>query len=333
MKIVIADTPETQVQNHDQEIDILKEGLGDVKIVVHDYDEERREDFLKEIEDTDAILTAYIEIDEEAIDRAKNLKIISVSATGYNNVDLEAANARGIGVSPIGEYCTKDVAEFTICTLFTLVKNLKKHIYNVEKEGKWEYDVAPPNQRIEDMTLGIVGLGKIGRNVAKKAIALGMRVLAVEIAVNEEAIKDLDVELTDIDTLLNESDIIANHMNLNETNYDYFNYELFKKGSKKPYFINMGRAASVVETDLIRALDEGLVRGAALDVIDNETEELDLTNHPLTNRDNVIVTPHVAFYTTTSINAIIRYSCKNIIHFLKGERDKVFKLVNLEEIK
>ncbi|MGX6980242.1 NAD(P)-dependent oxidoreductase [Vagococcus elongatus] len=333
MKIVIADTPETQVQDHRQEIDILKKGLKDCEIIIHDYDEKRREDFLKEIEDADALLTAYIEIDKEAIERAKKLKIISISATGYNNVDLAAASSKGIGVSPIGEYCTEDVAEFTICVLYALTKNLKKHIHNIERDGKWEYDCAVPNERVENMTLGIVGLGRIGRNVAKKASALGMEVLATEIAINEEAIKGLDVELCSLEKLLQECDIIANLANLNETNYNYFNYDLFANAKKRPYFINMGRASSVVESDLIRALDEGLIKGAALDVIANETEYLDLINHPLTNRENVIITPHVAFYTTTAINAIIRFSCENIIHFLNHEWDKVFRLVNLDEMK
>ena len=332
MKIVLADTPDTQVPDHTREKEILTKGVKDSYVVVHDYDPENREAFFKEIEDADAILTAYIEMDKEAIERAKKLKIISVSATGFNNIDLDAASARGIGVSPIGEYCSKDVAEFTIGVIFALAKNLKQHFYNIEKEAKWEYDHAIPNQRVEKMTLGIVGFGKIGKVVAQKAAALGMNVLAVDKVVDQETDFGPNIQMTDLATLLQESDVISNHMNLNETNHDYFDYETFSKCENSPFFINTGRAACVVETDLIKALDEGIIKGAALDVLDHETEDLDLKHHPLVHRDNVIVTPHMAFYTTDAMSELIRISCENIVHFLNGEPEKVFKLVNGDRI-
>lgn len=332
MKILIADTPDTQAPFHDKEEEILKSGLGDCEVVVHDYNSENREAFLKELEDADALLTAYVMIDEEAMNRAKKLKIISVSSTGYDNIDLEAANKRNIGVSPIKEYCTEDVAEYTITVMLSLVKNLKQHVINVERNGKWEYDYVTPNSRLQDMTLGILGLGKIGKSTAKKALSLGMQVVAVDNKVKQEDIPNLDVKMVNKEILLEVSDIISNHMDLNETNHYYFDYDFFKNAEKNPYFINTCRGRHVVEEELVKALDEGLIKGAALDVVANETKDLDLINHPLTNRENVLVTAHMAFYTTTSIMDIIRYSSNNIVNFLNGDWDKMYELINEDSL-
>ncbi|WP_342664127.1 NAD(P)-dependent oxidoreductase [Atopobacter phocae] len=259
------------------------------------------------------------------MDYAKKLKVISINATGYDNVDLEEANKRSIGVCPVGEYATKDVAEFTISMMLTLIKNMKEYTYDVEKNYKWRYDFPKSNKRVEEMTLGIFGLGKIGKEVAKKAINLGMKVIAYDPYVNSLEEK-LDVRMVDLHELLAEADVISNHMNLNETNYEIFNYKMFKKMKKKPYFINMGRGASIVENDLVRALDEELLRGAGLDLLADETPNLKI--HPLVGKENVIITPHAAFYTSTSIKELQRISTENIVNYLNDEKQKVFKLVS-----
>ncbi|SEP83550.1 D-3-phosphoglycerate dehydrogenase [Ignavigranum ruoffiae] len=327
MKILISDYPDSMMPTHDYEMEILKNGFPDCEIVIYEYHDEKREEFLEIIEDVDAILTGFIKIDEEAMDKAKKLKIISMNATGYDNIDLKAANKRGIGVCPVGEYCTIDVAEFTIGMIFSLVKQVKILTKDVEQNFKWRYDVAGANPRIENLTLGIFGLGKIGRTVAKKASLLGMKVLAYDPYVNKDLVNNNEVELVeDMNYLLSHSDVISNHMNYNKTNDKFFNLNIFKQMSKIPFFINMGRGNSVEEDDLVRALDVGYLKGAALDVLKDETPHLE--NHPLIGRDNVIVTPHAAFYTINSIKDLQKISTENIVFYLKGDKDKVFKLVS-----
>lgn len=121
------------------------------------------------------------------------------------------------------------------------------------------------------------------------------------------------------------ADIITNHMNLNATNIAFFAKKHFQKMQQTPYFLNMGRGACVVEEDLVEALDSGSLKGAALDVLADETP--DLVNHPLVGRTNVLVTPHAAFYTTNSIRELQRISAENIVYYLRGEKEKVFRLV------
>lgn len=325
MKIVISDYPDSMMPTHELECAILKKGLGDdTEIVIHPYQDNEREAFYEVIHDADAILTAFTRIDAEAMDHAPKLKVISMNATGYDNVDLTAANKRRIGVCPVGEYCTQDVAEFTIAVMMALVKNIKYYTHDIEQAHQWRYDYPDANPRLYELTLGIFGLGKIGRAVARRAQALGMTVVAYDPFTPNPP--EPGVRMVSVQELCGMADIIANHMSLNETNYDFFNRQLFEQMAQKPYFINMGRGASVVEQDLIAALDAGQLKGAAVDVLRDETP--DLANHPLVGRQNVYVTPHAAFYTTTSLAELQRISTENIVHYLTGRKDKVFRLVS-----
>ena len=326
MKIVIADYKDSMMPVHDYEKEILINGLAECEVVIYEYTDEKREEFFDIIKDADAILTAFIQIDKEAMERAENLKVISMNATGYDNVDLEEANKRGIGVCPVGEYCTIDVAEFTISMMLSLVKNLKTYINYIDLEHNWRYEIGTANKRIEDMTVGIFGFGKIGKAVGQRAKALGMKVIACDPFIPEDSGEIFDIELVNPEQIYKEADVVLNHMNLNKTNYEYFNLENFRLMEKKPYFINMGRGACVVESDLIIALENQYLSGAGLDVLVDETP--DLEKHPLVGRSNVIITPHAAFYTEASITELQRISTENIVHYLLGEKDKVFRLVS-----
>lgn len=330
MKILITDYKESMMPQHDIERQVLSAGLDNCEIMVYEYQNNHRAEFLELVEDVDAILTAFVKIDREVFEHAPKLKVVSINATGFDNVDLAVAKEYGVGVCPVGEYCTQDVAEFTVGVMHALVRNLKAYVNDVEQQHQWRYDLCAPNARIENMTLGIVGLGKIGRAVANRAHALGMTVLATDPFITDEhyALVSDFVKLVDPEILFSQADVVTNHMNLNETNHRYFDSVKFNQMIKHPYFINMGRGAELREADLIAALDSGQIKGAAMDVL--ETENPDLAHHPLVGRSNVIVTPHVAFYSTDSMESLQRISSQNIVHFLNGEKDKVFKLVTQE---
>ncbi|MDO4903063.1 MAG: NAD(P)-dependent oxidoreductase [Limosilactobacillus sp.] len=327
MKILIADYAESMMPSHEKEIAVLEKGLPGCSVEVFTYSDDRRREFLDAIADSDALLTAFIKIDEEVFVASPHLKVVSINATGYDNVDLDAAKRHGVAVCPVGEYCTEDVAEFTITTMLALVRNLKFYLNDIDVNHKWRYDYAQPNPRLSNMTLGIFGLGKIGRSVATKAAALGMRVLACDPFISDQNYQKVAefVDLVSPEELLAQADVVSNHMNLNETNYNFFNKERFAQMAKHPYFINMARGAEIDEPALIDALDNGQIKGSALDVLSSEFP--DLATHPLVGRDNVIVTPHVAFYSTDSIINLQEISCKNIVYYLTEQPEKVFKLV------
>jgi D-3-phosphoglycerate dehydrogenase len=138
----------------------------------------------------------------------------------------------------------------------------------------------------------------------------------------------MDVELLDAPELLARADVVSNHMNLNETNRGFFNRETFALMRRKPLLINVGRGETVIEADLARALDEGVVSGAGLDVLAQEEPELE--GHPLRGRPNVILTPHMAFYSDTALFDCLRIACQNLTYYLNGEHDKVNRFVPRE---
>lgn len=323
-KIVIADFKDSLMPTHELERAILTAGLPGAEVVVYEYDPEKQAEFSQLMHDATALLTGFIPVDANLLEQAPKLRLISVNATGYDNVDLSAARARQVKICCVGEYCTEDVAEFTIAQMLTLVKNIRPYIQSVEGRQEWAYDYPACNPRLSEMTLGIFGLGKIGACVAQKALALGMRVLAYDPATIQQ-VDGVQMCATPA-PLLRQADVITNHMNLNATNVRFFDRARFSQMERHPYFLNMARGASVVEADLISALDEGQLRGAALDVLADEHPRL--ADHPLLGRENVLVTPHAAFYSQTSLRKLQEISCQNIVHFLTGQPDAVFKFVN-----
>ena len=329
MKILISDYIDSMMPDHELETQTLKEGLGeDIEIEVYAYTDENREEFYEHLKDADALLTAFTKIDKEAMEHAPKLKVIAINATGYDNVDMEEATKRNIGVCPVGEYCTWDVSEAAIAYMFALNKSFKFYQRQIEVEHKWDYAAAPELPRIEDQTLGIIGFGKIGKCTARKAKGIVGHIIANDPFIDKNLFAENGVEEADVDTLLAEADIIVNHMNLNETNYHYFDAEKFAKMKKKPIVINLGRGLCVDEPALIEALDSGQIRSFGADVLYDETP--DLANHPLVGRDNVIITPHSAFYSSSSLRDLEVFSTRNIVYFLTGQKDKLFKLVNQE---
>nr|WP_124975460.1 NAD(P)-dependent oxidoreductase [Ligilactobacillus salitolerans] len=327
MKIVIADYQGSMMPTHKLEQAVLQAGLPDAQVVVYEYHDEMKDEFYQIMADVDALLTGFIHVDAELLAHAAQLKVVSVNATGYDNVDLDAARVSGVGVACIGEYCTEDVAEFTLTQMLALVKNVQAYVQDVEERQNWNYAYAAPRPRLSELTLGIFGLGKIGLCVAQKARALGMRVLAYDpYTIQAEAARQSGVKLcATASEVLTKSDVITNHMNLNETNVDFFDAAKFGQMARQPYFLNMARGGCVVERDLVHALDSGQLKGAALDVLADEQPRL--AGHPLLGRENVLVTPHAAFYSQTSLKKLQEISCQNIVHYLKGETDLVFKLV------
>lgn len=324
MKIVIADYPDVLGRELEKEYAFLHEVIPNAAVVTHPYTDS--EAFYREMQDADGLLTAFIPLDKAALDHMPALKAVSINATGYNFVDLEETRRRDIPVCAIGEYCTQEVADHTMALMLALDRNLKTYTRTVDSEHCWKYYAANRPMGLSGSTLGLFGFGKIGRAVAQRARGFGMRVLAVDPHADEQQAAELGVTLTDANTLLRESDVISNHMNLTAENQHFFNDACFAAMEKHPIFLNVARGGSVDEAALVRALDSDLVRAAGLDVL--EAEKPDLENCALIGRENVIVTPHAAFYSARSIEALQRMSCKNLTDCLTGHRAQAFKIVN-----
>ncbi len=328
MKVLISDYAESMMPEHSLEIETLKSGLGnDLEIESYAYSDERRAEFYEKLESADALLTAFIKMDEEAFQYAPHLKVIAINATGWDSIDVDAATRHGVGVCPIGEYCTWDVSESAIAYMFALNKHFKFYTHQIDVDHEWNYAAAPQYPRIEDQTLGIVGFGKIGKCTAKKAKGLVKKIVAYDPYVDSHFFEDAGVERAEnVEELYAQADIIVNHMCLTDENKFFFNKKAFDAMAKHPIFINLGRGLSIDEPALIQALDDGKVRAFGADVLYDETP--DLAHHPLVGRENVIITPHAAFYSTSSMRDIQVFSCNNIVNYLCGRKAQLFKLIN-----
>ncbi len=331
MKIVISDYKSSLNFDINYAISYLRDTLGtDTDIIVYEYNGNNKE-FIDVLSDADALITGYLEIDKEIMQNLNHLKIISIMATGFNFIDIQQASRSHIGVAVNQEYCTQEVSEHVMSLLLALNRKLKHYTNDVDAKGIFDYGTTNNLIRLDGSTLGIFGLGKIGRSVAKKAQSFGIKVIAYDPFISEKVANECNVELLPIDEVLSASDNISINMLLTNENVGFFNMEKFKKMSKRPYIINVSRGALINEDDLVDALDKGLIKGAGLDVLVSESPNLD--NHPLVKRDNVIITPHSAFYSETSILECQRIACDNVIHYLNGNYDKMFRLINPEILK
>lgn len=282
-------------------------------------------DLCEKIKEFDALLTAFIPINKKVLDCALNLKCISVNATGYGNIDVDEATKRNIAVCNVKEYCTKEVAEHTMALMLSMLRMLKHYGKEVD-EGIWNYQSASEIERISGKTLAIFGFGRIGQAVAKRAKAFDINVITVDPYIPQEIPDSLGVTLVSKEQALKTADIISNHMNQTMENKSYFSFDEFKMMEKKPYFLNIARGECVDEDALVMALDNGFIKGAALDVLREENP--DLKNNILTKYENVYLTPHAAFYSKTSIKELHRISCENIIYYMTKNYEKVFGIVN-----
>ena len=323
MKIIIAEYPESA----DRDLSIEKEVFPeDAVLELAVYTPETEDAFIEQCRDADAILVGYVGINRRIIDGLEKCKVISGQATGWNYVDWEYAREKGIAVCAIGEYCTQEVADHAIMLMLALLKGLKTYERSVQTDRQWIYNAKPGVKRIEGLKLGIAGYGKIGRAVAKRAQSFGMEILAYDPYIPDEAIREMGAEPVTMDELLEQSDVITIHMNLTGENQGMFDLEKFKKMKRSPILLNVARGGAVKEEDLVYALDHGLVSGAGLDVLSSETP--DMNTCPLAGRENVIITPHSAFYSTTTEYLLYKIPAENVLRCLEGKYKEANRVVN-----
>jgi D-3-phosphoglycerate dehydrogenase len=280
--------------------------------------------------DADAILTDYVPFDASVLQHLHRCRIISVAATGWDCVDVPAAAARGIRVSCVGEYCTQEVADHTLALLLALNRHLLAYHQQVQTHRDWRWNEVRDVQRLAGRTMGLIGFGRIGQAVCRRARAFGLEVLASDPRIDEQTARRHEARLCDVDELVAASHVISLHCNLHPGNLGLLNRDAFARMRLRPLLINVARGGLIVEADLVRALDDRQVSGAALDVLAQDSP--DLGRHPLAGRADVLLTPHVAFYSEAALADLRRISAQNIGAYLQGRPGDVFRLVSAAEV-
>ncbi len=261
--------------------------------------------------DVDAIMTNWAKVPESVIAASPKCSIVSRLGIGLDNIDVEFATRKGIVVTNIPDYCLIEVAEHALASIFALGRKIA--FYHLEtKAGRYALGAGPELRRLEGQTLGIIGLGNIGRLLAKKALALGLRVIATG---RSRANPLPGVEWREFGQLLAESDYISLHAPSTPETKHMLGASQFALMKPSAYLINTSRGALIDEASLAAALEAGQLAGAALDV--QQQEPPDLTRPPF-NDPRVIVTPHAAFFSRESVTELRRRVAEQVVKRLHG---------------
>ncbi|SFJ44528.1 D-3-phosphoglycerate dehydrogenase [Halobacillus dabanensis] len=306
------------------------------KVVVTDYeypnlDQERRvfenmdvefvpaqcrteEEVIEACKDADALLNQYAPISRKVIENLENCKVISRYGVGVNTVDLEAASEKGIIVGNVTDYCMDEVSDHAFALLMACARKVGRLNQEV-KNGNWDFKVGMPIYRLRGSVLGLVGFGKIPQMLAEKAQAFGFQVVAYDPFVPQEVAKELNVELMELNQLCEIADYVSVHAPLIESTTGLISDEQFNHMKEKAFIINTARGPVIDEQALIRALKEGKIAGAALDVVEEEPISQD---NPLLTMDNVVLTPHIAWYSEEAGEELQRKTAENVADVLSG---------------
>ncbi len=320
-RVVIAELP----GNAARDLSIERTILGpDIELARHVCDGDA-EKLVSACRDADVVLTDFAALTRTVLERLPCCRLISVAATGYSGVDVNAAIDRNISVCAIDEYCTDEVADHVILLILALCRRLPEYHEQVQQQHRWQFDSLAGLSCLRDMALGIVGFGRIGQAVARRARGFGTTICAFDPFPDDEAAAALGVRMVELPTLLGEADIVSLNCALSEDNRHLIDANAFRQMRRKPWLINCARGGLVDEAALVEALDTGRISGAGLDVLCDEAPDLGASG--LTGRSNVILTPHVAFYSDASILQNRRLSASNVRHFLDGRHDLVRRYV------
>jgi glyoxylate reductase len=286
---------------------------------------------IEKAKNVDALATLLSDkIDAEVFDAAPKLKMIAQLAVGFDNIDVQEATKRGIYVSNTPEVLTDTTADFAWALLMALARRVVEADKYV-RTGKWTVGWHPAMLQGRDVygaTIGIVGAGRIGYAVAKRATGFSMKILFYDVIPRPEMEKDFGAKKVDLETLLKQSDFVSIHVPLMKETHHLINAEKLKLMKKTAYLINNSRGPVVDEKALYEALKEGRISGAGLDVFEQEPAPLD---NPLLKLDNVVVAPHISSASYETRSKMAEMVADNLVAFFEGKRPP--NLINADVLK
>ena len=285
-----------------------------------DIDPKTDEDFLHHLQDTDGIMGLELNVDKKLLDHAPNLKVVSNVSVGYNNLDVEELTKRGILATNTPDVLNDTVAD----TIFGILMAAARRIPELDqyvKSGNWQTAVAGPEYYGTDVhhkKLGIIGMGRIGQAIAKRAhLGFDMDILYHTRTRKQEAEEKYNATYCSLEDLLKQSDFVCLMTPLTSETEGMIGEKEFDLMKKSAFFVNGSRGKTIVEEELINALKNGKIAGAALDVFDQEPIQSD---NPLLTMKNVVTTPHVGSSTAETELAMSELAAKNLETGLNGDR-------------
>ena len=296
-----------------------------------EYGPPPQEVIIEKVGNVDAIVSLLSDkIDAEVFGAARKLKIVAQMAVGFDNIDVKLATKIGIHVTNTPEVLTETTADFAWALLMAVARRVVEADRYV-RTGKWKVSWHPSmllGRDVHGATMGIVGAGRIGSAVAKRAKGFNMKILYYDVVPRPGLEKELGAKNVDLDTLFEESDFITVHVPLTNQTHHMINEEKLRLMKKTAYLINNSRGAVIDETALCRALKEEWIAGAGLDVYEREPTQL---NNPLLKFDNVVLAPHISSSSHETRSRMAKMVAENLIAFFEGTTPP--NLVNPEVLK
>ena len=303
-RVVITDCDHGSIREEKEEFDRMG-----AELILAQVREE--EELIRVGKEADGLINQYALLTRRVFENLPKCKVVARYGVGVDSIDLRAATDLGIIIANVPDYCIDEVASHAVAMMLTLTRKTAFFDRKV-KSSQWDFRQGTPIHRIQGKTLGLIGCGKIGFEVAKRISAFGVKVMAFDPYIQRTGEK---IELTDLETVLRKSDFISIHCPLNDSTQHLIGEQEFKKMERKPLFINTSRGPIVNEKALIQALEEGRISGAGLDVLETEPPD---SNNPMLKMENVIFSPHVGFYSEESISELKRRTARNVSDVLRG---------------
>ncbi|MCY3783826.1 MAG: C-terminal binding protein [Chloroflexi bacterium] len=275
---------------------------------------------IEKVADADGLLEQYAPITARVVDALERCKVIVRYGTGMDPIDVAAATAKGIVVCNVRDYQVGEVADHTMGFLLALARHIV--VYNDDvRAGVWDASGGVPErmERVEGQTLGLIGLGQTAQAVAARARAFGLRAIGHSPRAPDSAFEASQVERVPLDDLLRQSDFVSVHTPLRAQTHHLIGEAEIDLMKPSVFLINTARGAVVDNAALARALKDGRIAGAGLDVMEEEPLPMD---SPLREAPNVIITPHSGFYSRTSIRILRREAAAEVARVLRGEPPK-----------
>ena len=306
------------------DLDIEKEVLAAVEGKVMVAGDGTPEEIIALAPQADAILTCWKDVPAEALDIAPNCRVVSRYGIGLDNIPIGRATELGMLVTNVPDFCLEEVSDHVMALLLATARQLFP-LARTPDRSDWTRETPRPIPRVKGQTLGLIGFGNIARALVPKALGFGLRVMAYTPRLRPEDAPQ-GVEVTnDLATLLAASDYVSIHCPLSEETAHLIDDAALAQMKPNALLINTSRGGVIDEGALVRALKEGRIAGAALDVTDPEPPSGD---NPLLSLENVIVTPHAAFYSVAATAELARKAAENVVTVLRGGVPKT--LVNAE---
>lgn len=303
------------VTDHEYEnLNIEEEIIGQLDAELVAAQCRTEEEVIRAAQNADAILNQYAPVTRKVIQNLKKCKVISRYGVGVNTIDLQAATEKGIVAANCTDYCLDEVADHALALLLAAARKVAL-LNEYVKNNVWDYKKAVPIFRLRGRVLGLVGFGKIPQNLCVKAKAFGLRIVAFDPFVSRELALKHGIEPVDLDTLCRTSDFISVHAPLSKDTQALIGERQFNLMKPEAVIINTSRGPVIDEQALINALQHSKIAGAALDVLEREPIAPD---NPLLRMEQVILNPHVAWYSEESEQEMRRKVARNIVDVLTG---------------